>query len=82
MRKSNYKKWSEAELTFIRENSNSMKDEELAVNLNRITGANDITVAMVRRQRRKLNIAKTRGRRTNRVVSSVGGSPEGVTQTT
>jgi hypothetical protein len=45
-----------------------MKDEELAVNINRITGTNDITVAMVRRQRRKLNIAKTRGRRVNKVI--------------
>jgi hypothetical protein len=64
-----YKKWSEAELNFIRENSNSMKDVELAVRLSQITGNTDISVAMVRRQRRKLNLAKTRGRRTNKVVT-------------
>ena len=68
MRKGSYKKWNDAEIQFIRENANSMKDEELAVNINRITGTNDITVAMVRRQRRKLNIAKTRGRRVNKVI--------------
>jgi hypothetical protein len=64
-----YKKWTDAELNFIRENSNSMKDVELAVRLTQITGTSDISVAMVRRQRRKLNLAKTRGRRTNKVVA-------------
>ena len=66
-----YKKWTEAELNFIRENSSSMKDSEMAVKLSQITGTTDISVAMVRRQRRKLNLAKTRGRRTNRVVTDV-----------
>ena len=65
----NHKKWTDAELNFIRENSNSMKDIELAARLTQITGNTDISVAMVRRQRRKLNLAKTRGRRTNKVVS-------------
>jgi hypothetical protein len=64
-----YKKWTDAELNFIRENSNSMKDVELAVRLTQITGNTDISVAMVRRQRRKLNLSKTRGRRTNKVVT-------------
>lgn len=64
-----YKKWTDAELNFIRENSNSMKDVELAVRLTQITGNTDISVAMVRRQRRKLNLAKTRGRRTNKVIT-------------
>lgn len=66
-----YKKWTEAELHFIRENSSTMKDSEMAVKLSQITGTTDISVAMVRRQRRKLNLAKTRGRRTNRVVTDV-----------
>lgn len=66
-----YKKWTEAELNFIKENSSSMKDSEMAVKLSQITGTTDISVAMVRRQRRKLNLAKTRGRRTNRVVTDV-----------
>ena len=68
MRKSSYRKWSEAELQFIKDNSGLMKDEELSIKLNEVTGSNDITVAMVRRQRRKLNITKTRGRRTNKVI--------------
>ena len=70
MRKGSYKKWNDAEIQFIRDNAGSMKDEDLAMNINRITGSSDITVAMVRRQRRKLNIAKTRGRRVNKVISS------------
>lgn len=69
-RKSSYRQWSEAELQFIRDNSGNMKDQELSVKLNEITGSNDITVAMVRRQRRKLNITKTRGRRTNKVINN------------
>ena len=69
MRKGTYRKWTEAELNFIRENSGTMKDEQLRHTLSQMTGSDDITVAMVRRQRRKLNIKKTRGRRTNSVVS-------------
>jgi hypothetical protein len=69
----NYKRWNEAELNFIRENSNSMKDSEMAQKLGSISGDSSITVAMVRRQRRKLNMAKTRGRRTNKVVVASSG---------
>ena len=47
-----------------------MRDQEIANNLNRITNSQDITAAMVRRQRRKLHITKTRGRRTNKIVDS------------
>jgi hypothetical protein len=69
----NYKKWTEAELNFIRNNSNSMKDSEIAQKLGEVSGDSSITVAMVRRQRRKLNMAKTRGRRTNKVVVASSG---------
>lgn len=69
----NYKKWNEAELNFIRNNSNSMKDSEIAQKLGEVSGDSSITVAMVRRQRRKLNMAKTRGRRTNKVVVASSG---------
>jgi hypothetical protein len=69
----NYKKWTEVELNFIRDNSNSMKDSEMAQKLGEISGDSSITVAMVRRQRRKLNMAKTRGRRTNKVVVASSG---------
>jgi len=57
-----YKKWNEAELNFIRENSSTMKDSEMAVKLTQITGNTDISVAMVRRQRRKFGFKKGRGR--------------------
>jgi hypothetical protein len=56
-----YKKWSDAEINFVRENINSMHDAELANRLSSMTGEN-ITYGMVRRQRRKLNIVKPRGR--------------------
>lgn len=65
MRKNKYKKWSDAEIGFIKDNCDSMKDSDIAVYLSKITGDNTISVAMVRRQRRKLNIQKTRGRRVN-----------------
>ena len=70
MRKTNYKKWTNVEVDYIRDNCNSMRDQEIANNLNRITNSHDITAAMVRRQRRKLHITKTRGRRTNKIVDS------------
>ena len=70
MRKTNYKKWTNVEVDYIRDNCNSMRDQEIANNLNRITNSQDITAAMVRRQRRKLHITKTRGRRTDKIVDS------------
>ena len=57
-----YKKWSEAELGYIRGNISILSDDELASKLCGMTGEN-ITTGMVRRQRRKLGIVKTRGRR-------------------
>lgn len=58
-----YKKWTKEETDFIANNSQSMKDEEIALYLNKIDGSRQITVGMVRRQRRKLLISKPRGRR-------------------
>lgn len=58
----NYKKWSDAETGFIRDNISSLSDAELASKLSGMTGEN-ITYGMVRRQRRKLGIVKPRGRR-------------------
>jgi hypothetical protein len=58
-----YKKWSKEELEFINNNSQLMKDEEIAVYLNKTDSNRQITVGMVRRQRRKLSIVKPRGRR-------------------
>jgi hypothetical protein len=57
-----YKKWSDAEVGFVRENIGLMSDGELANKLSGMTGEN-ITYGMVRRQRRKLGIVKPRGRR-------------------
>jgi hypothetical protein len=57
----NYKKWTESELGFVRENHNTMNDLELSAKLSQMTGQN-ISTAMIRRQRRKLNIKKQRGR--------------------
>jgi len=56
-----YKKWSDAEINFVRENITGMPDVELANKLSSMTGEN-ITYGMVRRQRRKLKIVKSRGR--------------------
>jgi len=69
----NYKKWTESELSFVRENHNIMNDMELSSKLSQITGQN-ISTAMVRRQRRKLNIKKNRGRpkKNTSVAESVG----------
>lgn len=57
----NYKKWLDSELEFIRNNQDLMNDEVLAVKLSEMTGQN-ITRSMIRRQRRKLDIKKKRGR--------------------
>ena len=57
-----YKKWSDAEAGFIKDNINLLSDEELANKLSSMTGEN-ITYGMVRRQRRKLGVVKPRGRR-------------------
>lgn len=57
----NYKKWTQHELDFIRDNQSVMNDDILAAKLCDISGQN-ITRSMIRRQRRKLNIKKQRGR--------------------
>lgn len=58
----NYKKWTEAEIQFIRDNIGQSSDIELANKLSSMTGEN-ITYGMIRRQRRKLGVIKKRGRR-------------------
>jgi hypothetical protein len=58
---SNYKKWTDTEIDYINNNYQLLNDELLASKLTQMTGQN-ITTAMVRRQRRKLNIKKNRGR--------------------
>lgn len=56
-----YKKWTDAELQFIRDNLSILVDAQLANKLSSMTGEN-ISQAMVRRQRRKLGVNKLRGR--------------------
>ncbi len=66
-----YKKWTKEELEFISNNAQILKDEEIAAYLNKTDGTRQITVGMVRRQRRKLAIVKPRGRRKkNESISS------------
>jgi hypothetical protein len=65
-----YKKWSSSETEFIQNNHTLLCDEVLGVKLSQMTGQN-ITTAMVRRQRRKLALKKPRGRPTkNRVMTA------------
>jgi hypothetical protein len=65
-----YHKWTETELQYLRDNHTVLSDEEIANNLSKILNGN-ITTAMIRRQRRKLTLKKSRGRRPkNRVVTT------------
>jgi len=57
----NYKKWTNAELDYINNNHTLLCDEGLASSLSKMTGET-ISTAMVRRQRRKLALKKSRGR--------------------
>ena len=67
----NYKKWTVSELDFIQNNHTVLCDESLAASLGKITGE-PISTAMVRRQRRKLSLKKSRGRpRKSIAVSTV-----------
>lgn len=73
----NYKKWTDSELVFVRENHERMNDLELSAKLSQITGQN-ISTAMVRRQRRKLNIKKQRGRPAKNKNNQVSGAQASV----
>lgn len=68
-----YKKWSSEELCYISENCNKMKDKELATLLSE-KGNEEITVDMIRRQRRKLQIRKKQGRHRNDKVKGTADS--------
>ena len=62
-----YKRWSETELQYIKDNLGNFSDVELATKLTEMTGET-VSCSMIRRQRRKLGISKPRGRR-KKVVS-------------
>lgn len=57
-----YHKWTPVELQYIADNGAKLSDEQLASSLSKITGGN-FTSAMIRRQRRKLTLKKSRGRK-------------------
>lgn len=57
----NYKKWNNSEIEFIKNNHQNLCDEALASKLSQMTSEN-VSTAMVRRQRRKLALKKNRGR--------------------
>jgi len=67
----NYKKWSDAELQYVKDNLGQFSDAALAAKLSSMTGEN-VSTAMIRRQRRKLGINKPRGRPKKVVVTSNG----------
>ena len=68
----NYKKWTSSELNFIQNNHTLLCDEILAEKLSSMTGET-ISTSMVRRQRRKLDLKKARGRPLkNKMVPTVG----------
>jgi|688.fasta_scaffold924302_2 hypothetical protein len=56
-----YKKWTVEEIEFIKNNYNVVSDMALAVKLSEMLNQ-EITTSMIRRQRRKLEIIKPRGR--------------------
>jgi hypothetical protein len=65
----NYKRWSDAELQYIKDNLASFSDIELAQKLSQMTGET-VSCSMIRRQRRKLGISKPRGRRKKNVENT------------
>ena len=60
-----YRKWQPEDIEFIEKNYIQMTDQNIAITLSKITGYN-ITVDMIRRQRRKLNLSRPKGRPTKR----------------
>jgi hypothetical protein len=72
-----YKKWTNQDKEFIKDNFNSMSDDELALRLSQLTNS-AISVSMIRTQRRKLGIKKNRGRLSKKsdiTISSVDIQP-------
>jgi hypothetical protein len=57
----NYKKWSNAEKEYIKENCGDFSDKKIASEMSRISGEN-ITSDMIRQQRRKMRVIKKKGR--------------------
>ena len=64
------------ELEFIKNNQDVLNDELLATKLSEMTGQT-ITRIMIRRQRRKLEIKKKRGRPRKEAVTQISGDTNG-----
>jgi site-specific DNA-adenine methylase len=60
--RTNYHKWTHQELDYLANNYKNLTDTEMAKTMSNMLGV-DITTAMIRRQRKKLSIAKPKGRR-------------------
>lgn len=56
-----YKRWAPNELQYIKDNISQYNDKDLADKMSQMT-SETISTSMIRRQRRKLGIAKKRGR--------------------
>jgi hypothetical protein len=56
-----YRKWQPEDIEFIENNYHKMTDKAIAVTLSKITGCN-ISIDMVRRQRRTLKLSRPKGR--------------------
>ena len=59
-----YKRWTDAELQYIKDNISQYNDKNLGIKLAQMTGET-ISTSMIRRQRRKLGVVKKRGRPSN-----------------
>lgn len=69
--RSSYHKWTAAELQYIKENHATLSDDQMAAHLTNVSGSHAITAPMIRRQRRKLMLKKSRGRKPkNRNIGS------------
>jgi len=56
-----YKRWADSDLDFIKNNYDKMTDKEMSETLTKISGQS-ISISMIRRQRRKLQLGRKRGR--------------------
>lgn len=64
------KKWSIREIEYLETHANHMKDKDLCVKLNEMTGKNYTEIA-VRKQRQKLGLKKKSGRGVSSLTDEV-----------
>lgn len=56
-----YRKWTNEDKEFIKDNVSHMSDDELALRLSQLTNST-VSVPMIRTQRRRMGIKKKQGR--------------------